>query len=208
MARPSSNVDIEMIKAGRMIIETEGVEAVTIRNVCNLACVNTGLFNYYFSTKENFFIKLLDNIHEEFSDFVKYDSVIPENEYKNLDPLCKLRHSLNKMLIFVINKEKLMVSIFYDLLLKNQEILKKIGKHYFEKHIIVKLISECIDAGYFKTNLPPIEIFTIFALGGFSFQHAIFAGEYDAEHTKNRAALRKERVNIILKGLLNKGDAL
>lgn len=202
MARPASNIDLRMIDAGRKIIETEGVDAVTIRNVCSVAAVNSGLFNYYFSTKENFFIKLLYNIYEEFYELYNI------NNNKNVDPLLKLRYCLDKLLEFAIDKEKLIVSIFYDILLKNKNLLEKLKTDYLGKHILVQIIQECLDAGCFTTKLPPFEIFTMFILGGFGFQCSAGPDGYDSRSGEERAEFRKERINIILNGLLGKGEIL
>lgn len=198
MSRPPRNLDIDMIEAGKMILSNDGMNALTIQNVCSLANVNKGTFVYYFSSKKNFFLTILKNINQEFLDFLNKDLDIFEA------PVLELRHCINKMLEFAEGKEKLILTIFYDLLLNKMNLRDAVILNFVENHILIGIIEKCQENGDFSTELPPFEIFSMIILGG--FQPSISVLNNKDVSVKRRAEFRKERVNIILHGLLIKGE--
>ncbi len=71
-------------------IETQGLQALTIRSIASKAGVNSAAINYYFSTKENLVEEALDRTLEEFKR-------IPEEtlQVDSLDPQARLRAFFN-----------------------------------------------------------------------------------------------------------------
>jgi len=66
MARPSSGTDIKLKSAGKRLLREKGITGLNVREVCRLAGVNTGMFHYYFGSKEDFLQAVLKEMYAEF----------------------------------------------------------------------------------------------------------------------------------------------
>ncbi|PKM97299.1 MAG: hypothetical protein CVU79_09165 [Elusimicrobia bacterium HGW-Elusimicrobia-3] len=66
MARPSSGTDIKLKSAGRRLLQEKGITGLSVREVCRLAGVNTGMFHYYFGSKKDFLHAVLKEMYAEF----------------------------------------------------------------------------------------------------------------------------------------------
>ncbi len=65
MTRPSRNLDRALLAAGRALYPATGCAGLTIRQVCEAAGVNTGMFNYHFGTREKFLRAVMQQAYEE-----------------------------------------------------------------------------------------------------------------------------------------------
>ena len=63
--RPSRNLDRALIAAGRELLPSRGCSGITIREVCEAAGVNPGMFHYHFRTREAFLRALLQHTYED-----------------------------------------------------------------------------------------------------------------------------------------------
>ncbi len=63
--RPSRNVDQLLIAAGHELLPQTGVRGLSIRQVCERAGVNLGMFHYHFKTKEVFIRAILDQKYND-----------------------------------------------------------------------------------------------------------------------------------------------
>ena len=68
MPRPSKNLDIAMLQAGRELFPRAGCSGLSVRAVAEQAGANLGMFHYHFKTKENFLRTLLQQVYEEMFD--------------------------------------------------------------------------------------------------------------------------------------------
>ena len=66
MSRPTSGTDIKIKAAGRKLLQEKGLAGLTVRGACRLAGVNTGMFAYYFGSKEVFVKIILKEVYAEF----------------------------------------------------------------------------------------------------------------------------------------------
>ena len=65
MPRPSRNLDRLLLAAGRALYPATGCAGLTIRQVCEAAGVNTGMFNYHFGTRDRFLRAVMQGAYEE-----------------------------------------------------------------------------------------------------------------------------------------------
>ena len=86
--RPSRNLDRALIAAGRELLPVRGCAGITIREVCEAAGVNPGMFHYHFRTREAFLRALLQQTYEDMFIHVNVQSS------RDLDPLTNLRAAL------------------------------------------------------------------------------------------------------------------
>ena len=65
MPRPSQNLDVALLQAGRELFVQTGAAGLSVRAVAERAGANPGMFHYHFKTKENFLRTLLQQVYEE-----------------------------------------------------------------------------------------------------------------------------------------------
>lgn len=68
MPRPSKNLDVAMLQAGRELFPRTGCGGLSVRAVAEQAGANLGMFHYHFKTKENFLRTVLQQVYEEMFD--------------------------------------------------------------------------------------------------------------------------------------------
>jgi AcrR family transcriptional regulator len=65
MPRPSRNLDVALLQAGRELFPQAGCARLSVRAVAERAGANVGMFHYHFKTKDNFLRTLLQQVYEE-----------------------------------------------------------------------------------------------------------------------------------------------
>ncbi|WP_280153141.1 TetR/AcrR family transcriptional regulator [Piscinibacter sp. XHJ-5] len=65
MPRPSQNLDVALLQAGRELFPRAGCAGLSVRAVAEQAGANLGMFHYHFKTKDNFLRTLLQQVYEE-----------------------------------------------------------------------------------------------------------------------------------------------
>ena len=68
MTRPSKNIDVALLQAGRELFPQAGCAGLSVRAVAERAGANLGMFHYHFKTKENFLRAVLQQVYEEMFD--------------------------------------------------------------------------------------------------------------------------------------------
>ena len=65
MSRPSKNIDQQLLLSGRALYPQHGCAGLSVRQVCEHAGVNAGMFHYHFQSKDNFLATLLQQLYDE-----------------------------------------------------------------------------------------------------------------------------------------------
>jgi AcrR family transcriptional regulator len=65
MPRPSRNLDLALLQAGRELFPQAGCAKLSVRAVAERAGANVGMFHYHFKSKDNFLRALLQQVYEE-----------------------------------------------------------------------------------------------------------------------------------------------
>jgi len=65
MPRPSRNLDLALLAAGRELFPLAGCAGLSVRAVAERAGANAGMFHYHFGSKDNFLRTLLQQAYEE-----------------------------------------------------------------------------------------------------------------------------------------------
>lgn len=66
MTRKSTNADKKLLENGYKLLIKNGASKLSIRDVCNKANVNLGMFHYYFGSKNKFIEEILNHIYDDF----------------------------------------------------------------------------------------------------------------------------------------------
>jgi AcrR family transcriptional regulator len=118
-----------IILAGEELFSQRGYDATSVSLICERAGVSKGAFFHYFSTKEEFFLEILDRWLSDLSQKI-------ESYFKDQDKVINglLRTTIIFEYIFKESKEKFY--LFLEFLRKgisDERILKKLGD-YFKRY--------------------------------------------------------------------------
>jgi AcrR family transcriptional regulator len=110
MPRPSRNIDQLLISAGLELLPAVGTRALSIRQVCEHAGVNLGMFHYHFKTRDAFLRAVLQQM---------YDGMFMSLEFeagRDEDPLARLRVAVMTLARFARDQRLLLARLIGDAL--------------------------------------------------------------------------------------------
>ncbi len=138
MARPASGTDIKLKAAGRKLLEAKGITGLSVREACRVAGVNTGMFHYYFGSKEEFLKEILKEIYAEFMLNFKAGVAVAGT------PRARLKAALAELGKFALRMRQVAPMIFADLAHGKKEAFAFVSGNFTE-HIrhISALAEEC-----------------------------------------------------------------
>ena len=149
MARPSRNVDKELIKAGKELIPVMGISGLRIRDVARKAGANLGMFNYHFGTKEKYIEVLMIEVYSEFLSDFRLDAE------KGANSLERLRNTLIGGARF-IRQNRTLIAAFFEEIVKGNRGIAEFARKNMTKHvnILLGLVRQCQKDGYIvKTSI-------------------------------------------------------
>lgn len=108
MARPSKNLDLAMLQAGRELFPRAGCAGLSVRAVAEHAGANVGMFHYHFKTKENFLRALLQQVYDEM--FAGLNSAAAQDG----PALERLRDALNRAAGLLLTHRRVFARVWMD----------------------------------------------------------------------------------------------
>lgn len=108
MPRPSRNQDRLLIAAGSALLPESGCAGLRIRQVCDAAGVNPGMFHYHFRSREAFLRAVMQSTYEELFQRLTLEAAQGEG------PLERLRAGLRLMGRFVRDHRRLFARVLTD----------------------------------------------------------------------------------------------
>jgi AcrR family transcriptional regulator len=170
MTRPSRNMDLKLLEAGKAIIMKDGISGLQLRRVAKRAHVNLAMIYYHFKDKQDFTQKLLQQIYEEF-----FQEFTLEIEAES-DPVKRLRRAWLVISQYVRTHRRLIIAILRDILNSKPEVIPFLEKNFF-RHIeyLVKTIKDCRKQDQFANiPLPLILVFMRVNMVGTNIALGIF----------------------------------
>ena len=145
MPRPASGMDLKLVEAGKKLVREKGLYGLSVREACRLAGVNTGMFHYYFGSKDEFVKTIVKDIYGEF--FVKFKGGIASGS----DSRQKLKNAIISVGKFARDARKVVPLFFADLIYGRKEVFALV-KNNFTGHIVLiaGLIEKCQKEGRLK----------------------------------------------------------
>lgn len=205
MVRPSRNVDVALLEAGRALFPQSGIAGLSVRKVAERAGVNLGMFHYHFKTKDAFVRALLQRL---------YDGMFAELELAasaDARPVEALRASANVLARFVRDNRLLLRRLMADAV-ASEPIAVEFVRSNLPRHIGV--IGALVAAGQRAGVLKPLPIAQALAFIAGAVGGPILIGGAIVEREEAPAALRRtfesavlsdaalaERVDLVLAGL-------
>jgi AcrR family transcriptional regulator len=158
MPRPSRNLDRALLAAGRALYPATGCAGLTIRQVCDAAGVNTGMFNYHFGTREKFLRAVMQQAYEEmFSRFTlvtaRPAAPVPEQ---------MLRAALGVLGRFVRDNRAFIARLLSDAL-AGEAVAREFVRDNLPRHarVIASLVAEGQARGTLRPLAPAQAVATI-----------------------------------------------
>ncbi|HCC48706.1 MAG TPA: hypothetical protein DEQ38_11415 [Elusimicrobia bacterium] len=168
MARPPSGTDLKLKAAGRQLLREQGITGLTVRGACRAAGVNTGMFHYYFGSKEEFLQAVLKEMYAEF--MLNFKAGVSAGG----TPRQRLKNALVEVGRFALGMRKTAPMLFADMAHGKTEAFSFASSNLTE-HIrhIAALAAQCRPASAVKERsvpfmlaaLVPVMIFPVLVAG-------------------------------------------
>lgn len=207
MSRPASGTDRRLIKAGKELLKEGGITGLSVREACRRAKVNTGMFHYYFGSRDEFLKAVLKEMYAEF--YAGFRMGVAEGAV----PREKLRNALIAVGKFAREIKGTAPLILADLSLGNKEAFDFISGNFLEhvKELIV-LAGQCrpdsalkgrsvpyIIGALLPTMVFPVIMGGIMERNGVKRPGGVPIGELEAELFSDEGIA--ERADIALRGV-------
>jgi AcrR family transcriptional regulator len=163
MARPSGNTDQKLLKAGRELIEKEGLSRLSLRAVAKRAGVNLGMFHYHFKNKAEFSRRCTNEAYAEF--YKGFETQVSEPG----GTIEKLRRGLLALARFSRDQRHFMLAMLRDLEDKNPEAWDFIRSKFPPPHgkVIMGLIKQGQREGFLLKIPAPTAMAVLMSAIGF-----------------------------------------
>jgi AcrR family transcriptional regulator len=159
MARPASGTDLKLKAAGRKLLQDKGITGLGVREVCRMAGVNTGMFHYYFGSKEEFLKAVLKEMYAEFMLNFKAGVAVAGT------PRARLKNALMEVGKFARSVRSAAPMIFADMAHGNKEAFAFVSGNFTE-HVrqIAALAEECRPQSAVKGRSTPFVIASLMSV--------------------------------------------
>jgi len=154
MPRPSRNIDQLLIAAALELLPRAGTRALSIRQVCQHAGVNLGMFHYHFKTRDVFLRAVLQQMYDGM-----FATIAIEGERQS-SPLDSLRAAITTLARFARDHRQLLVRLVNDAI-GGERVAIEFLRDNLPRHI--GLLSKYIAAAQREGLLRPVPPMQAFA---------------------------------------------
>ncbi len=151
MPRPSRHLDRALLAAGRALYPATGCAGLTIRQVCEAAGVNTGMFNYHFGTRERFLRAVMQQAYEEM--FARFSLAAAPAGGPAAAPEALLRASLRVLGRFLRDNRPFIARLLADALAA-EAVAREFVRDNLPRHATV--IAGLVAAGAARGTMRPL----------------------------------------------------
>lgn len=140
MSRKSTHTDKKLLDQGRKLLIKKGASRFSVREVCDKAGVNLGMFNYHFGAKDKFIEKILADIYNSFLG----DFELAESETE----LQTLKLQLTLIARFARDNRHLILVLLNDVL-NGDKVVQKFARSKMRHHFVIlaKTLKACQKSG-------------------------------------------------------------
>ena len=149
----------KLIESGKQHFLIAGTNGITIRKIALDADVNLGLFVYYFKTKDQFIIEVIQDLY---NDFLQVFNQEFENSKKESSALEQFRFLLQ---VFgnLMGKNAIIVSRFIQDMMQGDRLVMKAFAKQPPKHVqyFFEVIKECQKQKLIRTDFEPVLVYML-----------------------------------------------
>ncbi|MDR0967049.1 MAG: TetR/AcrR family transcriptional regulator [Myxococcales bacterium] len=142
-----------LLEAGVDILREKGITGISVRQVCERAGVNLGMFSYHFHSKENFLRQLLTQAYEDFFQQIVGAAKDVEN------PLERLLSVLDSAIDYIDSNRALAHALFKDGV-RGTPLVAEMVSNNFPRHlkVIFQLVRDSQKSGILRDDIPATQI--------------------------------------------------
>ena len=161
MARPASDIAPRILHAARERFLFDGVDGASLRNIAKDAGTNIGMVYYYFKTKDELFLAVLEEAYTLLLDDMRRILAEPATPDETI-------HRLYQRIAAMSDDEFKIVRLIMREALVSSARLSRIAERFMAGHIplILQLLQSGIDQGRLRSDLHPVAMLgAMFSLG-------------------------------------------
>lgn len=163
MARPQSGLDRRIVEQARARFLVEGVDGASLRQIAKDAGTNIGMVYYYFPTKDDLFLAVIEEVYEGF--LLAMQSLLSSE----IEPDERIERIYTRIAMMTPEEFDVIRLIVREALVSSTR-LGKIAERFRAGHlpVIFQMILEGLGKQTFRQDLPPVAILaSMMALGIF-----------------------------------------
>jgi AcrR family transcriptional regulator len=150
MPRPASDLGPRIVRAARQRFLTDGVDGASLRNIARDAGTNIGMVYYYFPTKDELFMAVVEDIYPK----------LLEDLTRAMDPKKSLEERLQALFIRFgqVSEDELdVLRIILREVLVSSSRLKHIMERFMRGHapLVIMTLAEGVQKGKLSDQVPP-----------------------------------------------------
>lgn len=162
MARPRSDIRDRIVHAAREHFLRDGVDGASLRGVATQAKTSIGMVYYYFKTKDELFLAVLEDVY----------AAVLRDLMEALDPLQSVEdriRGLYRRIGSMSNEEMTVIRLIVREALVSSERVDQVLERFRRGHLplMLRLIADATTSGTVDPSIPPVVLLvSMMALGG------------------------------------------
>jgi len=149
MPRPSRNLDVALIEAGRELFPERGCAEMSVREIAEKAGVNLGMFHYHFKSRDAFLRAMMQQGYEEMFSRL---TLVDEQAGGTID---RLRYALRTISRFMRDNRRFVARLLTDAL-NGEAIARNFLRDNLPRHLDV--VRGLIAAGQKERLFAPVPV--------------------------------------------------
>jgi len=161
MARPATDIQERIVHAARALFLQHGVDGASLRQIATDAETNIGMIYYYFKTKDDLFLGVVEEIYGKFSTDIQ---TLAEDD----SPIQSRIEKLFTRFAAMSDEETQVVRLILREALVSSERLQRLAVRFQSGHIpvVLNMVLGGMGEGRLRSDLNPIAIaMPLFLLG-------------------------------------------
>ncbi len=158
MARPRSDIKPRILHAARERFLYDGVEGASLRQIATEAGTNIGMIYYYFPTKDDLFLAVVEEVYEKLLADIEV-ALAPEQSVE-----ARL-HAIYSRIGRLSDDEFVVLRLIVREALVSSSRLDRIIERFARGHLplVMRLVADGIAQGVFTSQVPPAVLFSTIA---------------------------------------------
>jgi len=161
MARPPSDIAPRIVHAARERFLFEGVDGASLRNIAKDAGTNIGMVYYYFKTKDELFLAVVEEVYGHLLDDMRRILADGDSPDERI-------HRLYQRIAAVSDDEFKVVRLILREALVSSTRLSRLAERFMSGHVplILQMLQQEIANGRLRADLHPVAMLgAMFSLG-------------------------------------------
>jgi AcrR family transcriptional regulator len=149
MPRPKSDIDARIVEAARARFLVEGVDGASLRSIANDAGTNVGMIYYYFPTKDDLFLAVVEDVYAQMLDDLTH--ALSDDK-----PVEDRFHAVYHRVAAMTDTEFDVIRIVIREALVSTDRLQKVVERFMRGHVpfLIKALQDGLKDGTLRGDTP------------------------------------------------------